>query len=58
MVAAAGDFCIAESSVADSELYGVTDGKKVGTYVEHRFQDYLKTKYDVLVGNSAKGIVP
>ena len=28
-------------------LIGVTDGKTVGTYVEHRFQNYLKEKLDI-----------
>lgn len=26
-----------------SALIGVTDGKAVGTYVEHRFQDYISS---------------
>lgn len=38
------------------ELFGVTDGKAVGTYVEHRFQHYLSDHYIVTVGSSAKGI--
>ena len=37
-------------------LIGVTDGKAVGTYVEHAFQAYLKDRYEVLVGSSAYGI--
>jgi len=37
-------------------MYGVTDGKAVGTYLEHKFQAYLRTKYRYLVGSSAKGI--
>jgi len=37
-------------------LLGVTDGKAVGTYVEHRFQDYLNDKYTMTVGSSALGI--
>lgn len=38
------------------ELKGVTDGKAVGTYVEHLFQDYLKSRYEMVVGSSASGI--
>ena len=38
------------------ELFGITDGKAVGTYVEHKFQRYLSDRYIVTVGNSAKGI--
>lgn len=37
-------------------LIGVTDGKAVGTYVEHRFQKYLLSRYILQVGSSAKGI--
>lgn len=37
-------------------LIGVTDGKAVGTYVEHRFREYLNSKYEVAIGGSAKGI--
>jgi hypothetical protein len=37
-------------------LFGVTDGKAVGTYVEHKFKSRLLLKYDVLTGNSARGI--
>lgn len=38
------------------DLIGVTDGKAVGTYVEHAFQDYLKDRYELSVGSSAFGI--
>lgn len=34
-------FCIAESRIKNAELYGITDGKAVGTYVEHKFQQQL-----------------
>lgn len=38
-------------------LLGVTDGKAVGTYVEHSFETLLEETYpDVRIGNSAKGI--
>lgn len=49
-------FCERESQENHLELIGVTDGKAVGTYVEHRFQKYLSSKYIVSIGNSAKGI--
>ena len=39
-----------------TELIGVTDGKKIGTYVEHRFQKYLEERYTMTVGSSASGI--
>lgn len=38
------------------ELYGITDGKAVGTYVEHSFKSYLATQYRFTTGNSAYGI--
>jgi len=52
----AKEFCESESTVKNKELFGVTDGKKVGTYIEHKFQKFLSSKYTVNVGSSAKGI--
>lgn len=49
-------FCDFMREENHSSLIGVTDGKAVGTYVEHRFQDYLSSKYELEVGSSAKGI--
>ena len=49
-------FCIAESTLPNKDLYGVTDGKAVGTLIEHKFQQHLYEKYDMSVGSSAKGI--
>jgi hypothetical protein len=49
-------FCIAQSKIPNKELYGVTDGKAVGTHIEHKFQQYLTDKYQVKIGSSAKGI--
>jgi hypothetical protein len=37
-------------------LYGVTDGKAIGTYLEHKFQQYLRDKYLFAQGSSATGI--
>jgi YesN/AraC family two-component response regulator len=34
----------------------VTDGKAVGTYIEHKFKNFLNEYYIVDNGNSAKGI--
>lgn len=45
-----------ESSHWEPKLYGVTDGKAVGTYFEHKFQLCLREKYSYSEGNSAKGI--
>ncbi|MEZ4914851.1 MAG: hypothetical protein R2798_12410 [Chitinophagales bacterium] len=33
-----------------------SDGKAVGTLIEHKFQKHLNEKYEVLVGSSARGI--
>lgn len=49
-------FCSLESKVKNRELYGVTDGKAVGTHIEHKFQSQLSEKYDVKIGSSAVGI--
>lgn len=45
-----------ESRYNEPSLFGVTDGKAVGTYLEHKFQAYLHKKYDYTGGSSAKGI--
>lgn len=39
-----------------SSLYGVTDGKAVGTFIEHKLKEYLSSKYTFKAGNSASGI--
>lgn len=45
-----------ESKHDEPKIYGVTDGKAVGTYLEHKFQDHLEAKYRFETGSSAKGI--
>jgi hypothetical protein len=49
-------FCEEESSQNHVNLIGITDGKAVGTYIEHRFQSYLDKTYKLQIGCSAKGI--
>ena len=49
-------FCANNTGVYRPELYGVTDGKAVGTFVEHLFQQYLADRYDLSVGNSTSGL--
>lgn len=44
------------SSENHNTLIGVNDGKKIGTYIEHRFQEFVSKKYEIEVGNSARGI--
>lgn len=45
-----------ESEHDESSIYGSTDGKAVGTYLEHKFKEFLRQKYDFDGGNSASGI--
>ena len=49
-------FAGTESSHDEPALYGITDGKAVGTYLERKFQKYLHAKYTYIEGSSAKGI--
>ncbi|MBP7984228.1 MAG: restriction endonuclease [Bacteroidaceae bacterium] len=56
IITSAQDFCNQESDIYRTELFGVTDGKAVGTYIEHLFRDYLSGKYDMTVGSSANGL--
>lgn len=52
----ARDFSSRESKHPEPSIYGVTDGKAVGTYLEHKFRDYLRKKYAFEESSSAKGI--
>ena len=56
LIRSAAMFCEAEGEKNHRELIGVTDGKHVGTYVEHKFKALLQQSYDVEIGNSASGI--
>jgi hypothetical protein len=56
LVQKAKEFCIQESNFHNSELFGITDGKAVGTYVEHKFKNFLLDKYNFQLGSSANGI--
>lgn len=49
-------FAEKESGHKEKSLFGVTDGKAVGTYLEHKFQEVLQKKYEYTRGSSAKGI--
>ena len=53
---AAKEFCETESKYRNKDLFGVTDGKAVGTYIEHKFQAYLEAHHIYEKGSSAKGI--
>ena len=56
LIEEAQEFCVIESKYKNKELFGVTDGKAVGTYIEHKFEKYLQQKYDLIIGSSASGI--
>jgi len=54
LIAEARAFCAAARSIP--ELFGVTDGKAVGTIIEHKFKQHLAARYELALGNSASGI--
>ena len=56
LLAEAKEFSKAESTHDEPALFGVTDGKAVGTYLEHKFTARLMDKYSFAGGNSASGI--
>ena len=56
LVSEASRFAEIESTYGEKTLYGVTDGKRIGTYLEHKFRLELSNKYSFELGNSASGI--
>ena len=56
LLSEAREFAVSESTHDEATLYGVTDGKAVGTYLEHKFKRLLNDKYVCEIGSSAKGI--
>lgn len=56
LCAEATRFAETESICDEPRLYGVTDGKAIGTYLEHKFTAYLAQSYSCQPGNSASGI--
>lgn len=52
----ASKFAKMETAYDEPSLYGVTDGKAIGTYLEHKFTAYLADIYNYEQGNSASGI--
>jgi len=56
LIICAKEFCEQESQIPNDELFGVTDGKAVGTYIEHKLKNFLLSKYDLQVSSSASGI--
>lgn len=41
LIREAGEFAEIESTYNEPALYGVTDGKAIGTYLEHKFKNHL-----------------
>ena len=56
LITSVSKFCKIVSEQTHEDLFGVTDGKAVGTYIEKKFKSYLVLNYDVQLGNSASGI--
>ena len=54
--AEAGQFAKRESVHDEPSMFGTTDGKAIGTYLEQKFRDDLESKYEFEPGSSAKGI--
>ncbi|MCI0475988.1 MAG: hypothetical protein L0Y55_07055, partial [Anaerolineales bacterium] len=54
LISLAKEFCAKKHMYP--ELFGVTDGKAVGTFLEHEFQSHLKARYEVAIGSSASGL--
>lgn len=52
----AAEFADLEKAYGEPLLYGITDGKAVGTYLEQKFRRFLAERYLFDKGNSAKGI--
>lgn len=49
-------FARQESTHREPSLFGVTDGKAVGTYLEQKLQTHLHTRYEYVEGSTARGI--
>ncbi|MGD1902091.1 MAG: restriction endonuclease [Geitlerinemataceae cyanobacterium] len=53
----AREFSVLEGRHHEPSLYGVNDGKSIGTYIEQKFQEYLQAEeYQLDSGNAASGI--
>lgn len=56
LISEARKFCQFLSETPQPSLYGVTDGKAVGTLVEQAFKQHLAGSYAFGIGSSANGI--
>lgn len=53
---AAVEYAAELSAEGIPSLYGVTDGKAVGTHVESGFNDFIAARFEHIPGNAARGI--
>jgi hypothetical protein len=56
LIVEANSFAEKESSHDEPSLFGVTDGKRIGTYLEQKFSNFIMQTYEHRIGNSASGI--
>lgn len=56
LISSAKEFCSLYSKKYFAEFFGVTDGKAIGTLVEHLYKDFLIKHYELTIGNSASGL--
>ncbi len=56
LISSANTFCAQETKYKNKELFGITDGKAVGTYIEHKFKKFLNNSFELDNGNSARGV--
>ncbi len=56
LLSEAASFAAQISEQPEPTIYGVTDGKAIGTYLEHQFRSYLAENYTFDAGSSAQGI--
>ena len=51
----ASNFAKQNEQIREASLYGVTDGKAIGTYIEKKLHAFLSEKYDHKPGSSSRG---
>jgi hypothetical protein len=56
LIEEARDFCTLQTGKMSKDLYGITDGKAIGTYIEKEFKRKLSEKFNVRIGSSSKGL--
>ena len=56
LIEEAKQFCVSQSNMRHESIVGATDGKAIGTHIEHEFEGILNQKYIVEIGSSARGI--